>query len=115
MEKNKKEAKTFPLKKLTGFFKISYTQKKFDKILKKIYIPEDKEKIQSLFSEKYQKGNKELLRIPRDKNFTKKELVQLKTLVFQILLHPGMLYQVESQWKVNTNHCDHFQFLASRY
>ncbi len=91
MEKNKKEAKTFPLKKLTGFFKKSYTQKKFDKILKKIYIPEDKEKIQSLFSEKYQKGNKELLRIPRDKTFTKKELVQLKTLAKNIKANKGRI------------------------
>ena len=88
-KKAKKPPKTFPIKKLTGFFKKSYTQKKFDKILKKIYIPEDKAMIQSLFSEKYQKGKKELLRIPRDKVFTKKELAQLKTLAKSIKANKG--------------------------
>ena len=89
--KAKKEPKNFPVKKLNSFFRKSYTQKKLDKILKKIYIPEDKALIESLFSDKYEKGKKELVRIPRDKVFTKKELSQLKTLAKNIKANKGRI------------------------
>ncbi|WP_407425651.1 hypothetical protein, partial [Treponema sp.] len=84
IKKEKKPAKKFPAKKLPGLLKKSYTQKKFDKILKKIYIPEDKAKIQSMFSEKYTKGKKELIRVPRSSEYTKAELKNLKVLAKNI-------------------------------
>ena len=83
-KKAKKPAKKFPAKKLPGLLKKSYTQKKFDKILKKIYIPEDKAKILSMFSEKYTKGKKNLIRVPRSSEYTKAELKELKVLAKNI-------------------------------
>lgn len=88
-KKAKKPAKKFPAKKLPGLFKKSYTQKKFDKILKKIYIPEDKQKVLSMFSEKYTKGKNELLRVPQNSQYTKAELAQLKTLAKNIKANKG--------------------------
>ena len=88
--KAKKPPKKFPAKKLPGLLKKSYTQKKFNsKILKKIYIPEDKKLIESLFSEKYTKGKKELIRVPRENQFTKKELSQLKKISKSIKKNKG--------------------------
>lgn len=88
-KKAKKPAKTFPAKKLPGMLKKSYNQKKLDKILKKIYIPEDKQLLQSMFSEKYQKGKKELLRVPRETQYTKAQLKELKVLVKNIKKNKG--------------------------
>ena len=88
-KKEKKTPKMLPLKKLPGLFKKSYTQKKFDKLLKKIYIPEDKARIQAMFSEKYQKGKKELIRIPRDFQFPKKEAASFKLLAKNIKQNKG--------------------------
>lgn len=90
-KKAKKPAKKFPAKKLPGLFKKSYTQKKFDKILKKIYIPEDRQKVLSMFSEKYTKGKKELIRVPQTSEYTKAELVQLKTLAKNIKANKGRI------------------------
>lgn len=80
-EKVKKPAKMYPSKKLPGMLKKSYTQKKLDKILKKIYVPEDRQLVQSMFSEKYQKGKKDLLRVPRESQYTKAQLKSFKVLV----------------------------------
>ncbi|MCR4821948.1 MAG: TIGR03545 family protein [Treponema sp.] len=88
-KKARKPAKKVPAKKLPGLLKKSYTQKKFDKILKKIYIPEDKAKIQSMFSEKYSKGKKELIRVPRDSEYTKAEIKELKVLAKSIKQNKG--------------------------
>ena len=90
-KKAKKPAKKFPAKKLPGLFKKSYTQKKFDKILKKIYIPEDKQKVLSMFSEKYTKGKNELIRVPQNSEYTKAELAQLKTLAKSIKANKGRI------------------------
>ena len=90
-KKAKKPAKKFPAKKLPGLFKKSYTQKKFDKILKKIYIPEDKQKIIAMFSEKYDKKGKELIRVPLTSEYTKAELAQLKTLAKNIKANKGRI------------------------
>ncbi|MBR4321135.1 TIGR03545 family protein [Treponema sp.] len=91
IKKEKKPAKKFPAKKLPGLFKKSYSQKKFDKILKKIYIPEDKQKVLSMFSEKYTKGKKELIRVPRSNEYTKAELGQLKALAKNIKANKGRI------------------------
>jgi hypothetical protein len=69
--------------------KKSYNQKKLDKILKKIYIPEDRQLLKSMFSEKYQKGKKELLRVPRETQYTKAQLKELKVLVKNIKKNKG--------------------------
>lgn len=91
-KKTKKPEKKFPAKKLPGMLKKSYTQKKFEsKILKKIYIPEDKQKVLSMFSEKYTKGKKELIRVPRTNEYTKKELKDYKTLVKSIKANKGRI------------------------
>ena len=87
--KEKKAPKMLPFKKLPGLFKKSYTQKQFDKILKKIYVPEDKQLVISMFSENYQKGKKELLRVPRSYEFPKKEKKALKLLAKNIKQNKG--------------------------
>ncbi|WP_294428127.1 TIGR03545 family protein [uncultured Treponema sp.] len=83
-KKSSKAEKTLPVKKLPGLFKKSYSQKKLDKILKKIYIEEDKQNFIALFSEKYTKGKKELLRVPLDSKFSKNEVKKLKVLAKDI-------------------------------
>lgn len=91
-EKEKKPVKKFPAKKLPGLLKKSYTKKKFDsKIIKKIYISDDKKFVEELFSEKYTKGKKELIRVPREKLFTKKELAQLKKISKSIKSNKGRI------------------------
>ena len=90
-EKVKKPAKKFPAKKLPGLLKKSYTQKKFDKLLKKIYIPEDKAKVQAMFSEKFEKKGKELLRVPQNSEYTKAELNSLKVLAKNIKQNKGRI------------------------
>ena len=92
IEKEKKPVKKFPAKKLPGLLKKSYTKKKFDsKIIKKIYISDDKKFVEELFSEKYTKGKKELIRVPREKLFTKKELAQLKKISKSIKSNKGRI------------------------
>ncbi|QSI01714.1 TIGR03545 family protein [Treponema ruminis] len=88
-EKTKKPAKMYPAKKLPGMLKKSYKEQKLDKILKKIYIPEDRQLVQSMFSEKYQKGKKELLRVPRESQYTKAQIKSLKVLVKNIKKNKG--------------------------
>ncbi|MBQ9206609.1 MAG: TIGR03545 family protein [Treponema sp.] len=90
-KKRKKPAKKFPAKKLPGLLKKSYTQKKFDKLLKKIYIPEDKAKIQAMFSEKFEKKGKELIRVPQNSEYTKAELAQLKALAKNVKANKGRI------------------------
>ena len=87
----KKEEKTIPVKKLPKLFTKTYTEKQLEKRLyKKIYIKQDKEYLSSLFKESG-KNKKELslYSIPKELMFTKKELLQLKTLAKEIKSQKG--------------------------
>lgn len=88
--KTKKNKKT---KNLPGIFKKKYSSKGFDKkILKKIYIPEDKKYIKSLFEEtEANKKGKKFLAISPDKTFTKQEVQRLKLLAKDIKKQKGRI------------------------
>ncbi len=87
-EKKAKKQKTFPAKKLPGLFKKAYTKDALEKkILKKVYIPEDRQLIAALFSENVTKGKKKprtLVVVPKTRVFTKPELKQLKGIAASI-------------------------------
>ncbi len=86
-----KEVKKFPAKKLPKLFKQSYTQKQFDKkIIGKLFIPEDQTYLKELFKPagKNKKGV-DLIAIPSDLMFEKKELTRLDTLSKEIMQNKG--------------------------
>ena len=88
-----KEIKTFPVKKLPKLFKKTYTQKQLDKkILDKLFIPEDKKYVTSLFKESG-KNKKEvaLFSIPADMTFEKKELSRLNNIAAEIKQNKGRI------------------------
>lgn len=90
--KTKKEAKKSQVK-LPRIFKKQYTEKQLArKILKKIYIVEDKKFIQNLFKEtgKNKKGIP-LFSIPSDTLVEKKEQTRLKTLAKEIKKQKGRI------------------------
>lgn len=78
-------------KKIPGLFKKRYSEKKLDKkILKKIYIPDDKKYIKSLFvkTAPNDKG-KVYFEIPKETTFTKAEAARLKKLAKDIKKQKG--------------------------
>ena len=88
-KKRKKEPKTFPKKKLPRMLRKKYSQKKFNrKILKRIYIPRDKDFMSSVFLP-VEGAKKPCLAIPDDRLFTKQELVRLKNLSKEIRKQRG--------------------------
>ena len=86
-----KEIKKYPAKKLPKLFKKTFTQKQFEKnILGKLFIPEDKNYLSSLFKSAGQnKKGQELLAIPMDQEFEKKELSRLTTMAVEIKKNKG--------------------------
>ena len=88
-EKAKKEPKTLGYKKLPSFFRKAYAKKQFEKILKKIYIAEDKSHVESIFSEKVVKGKTEKLCVPKDFTFQKSKLSYYKKLAKDIKKNKG--------------------------
>ena len=87
--KKKKPPKTFPKKKLPKLLRKKYSQKKFErKVLKRIYIPRDKEFISSYFMP-VEGAKKPCVMIPDDRIFTKQELVRLKILSKEIRKQKG--------------------------
>lgn len=87
--RKKKEPKTFPKKKLPRMLRKKYSQKKFNrKVLKKLYIPRDKDFMASMFVE-LEGDKKHRLWIPDDRVFTKQELVRLKSLSKEIRKQKG--------------------------
>ena len=57
----KKSTKTVPLKKLPKIFKKTYTEKKLNKkIYKKVFVPEDKKYLESIFVQSGVKGKKQI-------------------------------------------------------
>ncbi len=88
-----KEIKKFPAKKLPKLYKKTYTQKQFDKqIIGKLFIPEDQKFITSFFKPAGQnKKGVELLAIPKDQMFEKKELNRLETMAAEIKQNKGRI------------------------
>lgn len=87
--KKKKPPKTFPKKKLPKLLRKKYSQKKFErKLLKRIYIPRDREFIASYFMP-VEGAKKPCVMIPNDRIFTKQELVRLKILSKEIRKQKG--------------------------
>ncbi len=84
------------MKKIPSLFRKKYTAKKLEKkIYKKLYVPEDKKYVKSLFSEVEKKGKKQipLYAIPEEKQaqLAKKEMKRLKALAKQIKKQKGRI------------------------
>lgn len=87
--RKKKPPKTYPRKKLPKMLRKKYSQKKFErKVLKRIYIPRDKEFIASYFMP-VEGAKKPCVMIPDDRIFTKQELIRLKILSKEIRKQKG--------------------------
>ena len=88
-----KELKTYPFKKLPKIFKKTYTQKQLDKkVLNKLFIPEDKKYIASLFKESGKnKKDVALFSVPKDTLFEKKEINHLATIASEIKENKGRI------------------------
>lgn len=87
--RKKKPPKTFPKKKLPKMLRKKYSRKKFErKVLKRIYIPRDREFIESYFMP-VEGAKKSCVMIPNDRIFTKQELVRLKILSKEIRKQKG--------------------------
>lgn len=90
--KEKKSEKKVSVKKLPGIFKKSYTEKKFKKhISDKLYIPDDKKFVTDLFKLSKDKKERDVLRIPLDSSFTKKEIKRLVVLSKEIKKNKGRI------------------------
>ncbi len=81
-------------KKIPSLFRKKYTAKKLEKkIYKKLFVPEDKKYVKSLFAEVEKKGAKQIpiYAIPQDKaeQLAKKDMKRLKTLAKQIKSQKG--------------------------
>ena len=88
-----KELKTYPAKKLPKLFLKKYTQKQFDKqILGKLFIPEDQNYVKSIFKPAGQnKKGVELIAVPADLTFEKKEFNRLVTMASEIKQNKGRI------------------------
>ncbi len=87
-----KNEKKLSYSSLPRLFKKSYSEAKFKKkILKKLYIESDKKKVQSLFSQKIKSGKTEKVCVPKESEFTKKEIKELKVLAKSIKKNNGII------------------------
>ena len=82
------------MKKIPSLFRKKYTAKKLEKkIYKKLYVPEDKKYVKSLFAEVEKKGAKQtpVFAIPQERQdqLAKKEMKRLKALAKQIKSQKG--------------------------
>lgn len=92
IKKDKKEKNLYSALKLPSIFKKAYTEKKFNKkILKKIYLPKDKEDIKAMFKKGNNKDKPELLSIDLTAKYTKVELLRFKTLAKEIKGQKGRI------------------------
>lgn len=90
----KKSTKTVPLKKLPKIFKKTYTEKKLNKkIYKKVFVPEDKKYLESIFVQSGVKGKKQIpiFAIPKESMFAKKDVARLKVLAKEIKKQKGRI------------------------
>ncbi len=85
-----KVEKKIPAKKLPKLFKKAYSEKAFkNKILKKIYIEDDKSLVTSIYSDKIKKGKTTKLIVPKNAEFTKKDVKRLKGIAKSIKANKG--------------------------
>ena len=89
-EKPAKVEKKLEYKKLPALFKKSYSAKSFErKISSKLYVPQDKAYVSSLFKDSKDKKDRPVLAVPADSQFTKKEIQRLKVLAKEIKNNKG--------------------------
>lgn len=89
-KKSRKDLKQYPFKKLPRFMKKGFTEKKFSKkVLKKIYIAQDKKILQDLFVKGGNPDKPELLAIDRSRTFNKDQILKLKKLSKEIVVQKG--------------------------
>ncbi|MCR5081023.1 MAG: hypothetical protein K6B17_06740 [Treponema sp.] len=88
--KSKKDLKQYTFKKLPRFMKKGFTEKQFNKkVLKKIYIAQDKKILQELFVKGGNPEKPELLAIDRKRTFNKDQVLKLKKLSKEIKVQKG--------------------------
>ena len=92
----KTEKKTLPAKKLPGMFRKTYTEKAFEKrILRKIYIEEDRELVESIFTERVSADRKgralktPKLAVPASGEFAKDEVKRLTLIAKSVKRNRG--------------------------
>ena len=91
LKKAKKEAKVYPVKKLPSLFKKSYRYKNFNKkILAKLYIDEDKKKIDDLFKQGGNPKKADFWAVPKDSKFNAKDLAYYKKIAKEIKAQKGL-------------------------
>ena len=84
-EREKKVVKDLPYKKLPFIFKRAYTQGSLKRrILKKIYIPEERKEVELLFQNGDFNERTKRYSIPKDAMFSKKEIKKYKSLAREI-------------------------------
>ena len=89
-EKVAKVEKNIPAKKLPSIFKKQYTEQKFEKkILKKLYIEQDKNMIKDLFVPAKDKKGRSVLAVDLTKSLPKSQFEKLKVLSKQIAQQKG--------------------------
>lgn len=89
-EKVAKVEKNIPAKKLPSIFKKQYTEQKFEKrILKKLYIEQDKNMIKDLFVPAKDKKGRNVLAVDLTKSLPKSQFEKLKALSKQIAQQKG--------------------------
>ena len=88
----KKVPVMYGVKKLPPMFRKSYSEKSFkNRILKKIYVAEDKERIQKIFEVGANPKRPELLAVRQDSIFSKKEVNFYKKLAKEINAQKGLI------------------------
>ncbi|MBO4386904.1 MAG: hypothetical protein J5817_07820 [Treponema sp.] len=88
----KKVPVMYGVKKLPSMFRKSYSEKSFNnRILKKIYVAEDKERIQKIFESGANPKRPELLAVRQDSVFSKKEVNFYKKLSKEINAQKGFI------------------------
>lgn len=91
-EKKQKVEKKLTAKKLPSLFKKSYAEKKFNKkIISKLYVPQDKEFVSSLFKKVDGKKGEYVFKIPEDTTFTKQQVKKLAVIAKEIKANKGRI------------------------
>ena len=94
-EKKPKTVKKLTAKKLPPLFKKAYTKKQFDKkIVRKLYVSSDKTFVTELFKNAKDKKGRDVLKIPSDAEFTKKDITRLKSIAKDIAKNKGRINYV---------------------
>ena len=91
----KRDIKELPKKKLPSLLKRSYSQWALENMLiKKIYIPEDKVFLTSLFVQGADPKHENRYAVPSDRLFSRRELARCKSLTKAINSHRGIVHVI---------------------